>query len=62
MNKSNFVLDIAKRGHSKSTFTRNFQFLTPLSPCSSLPVLHVPPQRPFALVSYPLSKNVPQHL
>ena len=54
-------------GHSKSTFARNFQFLTP-SPSlvkkkKFLFVLHVIPpfpQRTFALVSYPLplSKKV----
>ena len=52
-------------GHSKSTFSRNFQFLTPPSlPWSFLFVLHVPPsplpptQRTFALVSYsPLKKS-----
>ena len=31
------------RGHSKSTFARNFQFLTPVSSCSFLFVLHIPP-------------------
>ena len=31
------------RGHSKSTFARNFQFLTTLPLCSFLFVLHVPP-------------------
>ena len=30
------------RGHSKSTFARNFQFLIPPPTCSFLFVLHVP--------------------
>ena len=34
-------------GHSKSTFTQNFQFLTPPPPCSLLFILHVPTQHPL---------------
>ena len=49
-------------GHSKSTFARNFQFLTPLPlvrPCSFYIVPHFtpPPRRTFALVSYPPSQK-----
>ena len=55
-------------GHSKSTFARNFHFLTP-SPLF-VPVFFTcnPPQRTFALVSYPLphppflSEKVPRRL
>ena len=39
------------RGHSKSTFAQNFQFLTPLPPCSFLFILPPIPQHMFALVS-----------
>ena len=50
------------RGHSKSTFARNFQFLTPVPPlfvpvrftCTPPPPT---PQRTFALASYPPLKK-----
>ena len=39
------------------------QAATPLPPCLSLFILHIPPPQPtFALVSYPLSKKIPSRL
>ena len=55
-----------KKGHSKSTFPQNFQFLTPLRPlvrpCSFYRYPPRPPtsQRTFALVSYPLPPSLSQ--
>ena len=39
------------RGHSKSMFARNFQFLTPPSHFSFLFVLHVPPPSTYVTQS-----------
>ena len=46
------------RGHSKSMFARNFKFLTPFRPCSSLFLLHAPPSMYFYFIQLPpLSKK-----
>ena len=47
------------RGYSKSTFTRNFQFLTPFFPCSFLFVLHVQPPSKYVCFTPPPSPPTP---